>query len=295
MSADSHLSKSLPFIAVTALLLNWSSANAQLEEIVVTAQKRSESLQDVPIAVTAFTGETMQTLGVVNASDLVNLTPGLAVGTQQGSNRNYFLRGVGTSDVHITAATAVGQYFDGVTLTSGFHAKAALFDMERVEVLKGPQNTLFGLNTTGGAVNYISRKPEIDGGTNGYARVFAGNNSRIEAEIASGFDISDTVAARVAIQSITDDGAFTSISNGSNYGDEETLAGRAAILWQPNDIASVLFNIHGFSSSSNSTAIKAIGSRAPDGSGGFCTDFPSGVIDFSQNTNCLGRDGGGTG
>lgn len=295
MSADSHLSKSLPFIAVTALLLNWSSANAQLEEIVVTAQKRSESLQDVPIAVTAFTGETMQTLGVVNASDLVNLTPGLAVGTQQGSNRNYFLRGVGTSDVHITAATAVGQYFDGVTLTSGFHAKAALFDMERVEVLKGPQNTLFGLNTTGGAVNYISRKPEIDGGTNGYARVFAGNNSRIEAEIASGFDISDTVAARVAIQSITDDGAFTSISNGSNYGDEETLAGRAAILWQPNDIASVLFNIHGFSSSSNSTAIKAIGSRAPDGSGGFCTDFPSGVIDFSQNNNCLGRDGGGTG
>ena len=147
-----------PLTILFAAMMSHSNAYAELEEVIVTAQKRSESLQDVPVAVVAFTAEAMDTLGVTNASDLVELTPGLASGTQQGSNRNYFLRGVGTSDVHITAATAVGQYFDGITLTSGFHAKAALFDMERVEVLKGPQNTLFGLNTTGGAVNYISKK-----------------------------------------------------------------------------------------------------------------------------------------
>lgn len=282
-----------PLIALS--VLGHSIANAELEEITVTAQKRSESLQDVPVAVTAFTGETMKTLGVTNASDLVDITPGLAAGTQQGSNRNYFLRGVGTSDVHITAASAVGQYFDGITLTSGFHAKAALFDMERVEVLKGPQNTLFGLNTTGGAVNYISRKPEIDGGTQGNASVLLGSNNRVEAELAVGFDISETLAARVALQSVKDDGAFRSVSNGEKYGDDDTTAGRVTLLWQPTDEASVTFNLHALTSENNSTAIRAVGSRSPDGSGGFCTEFPSGVIDFEANTSCLGRDGGGSG
>jgi len=271
------------------------SAYAVLEEIVVTAQKRAESLQDVPVAVSAFTGDTMKTLGVTNATDLVNITPGFSSGAQAGSNRNYFLRGVGTSDVHLTAASAVGQYFDGVTLTSGFHAKAALFDMERVEILKGPQNTLFGLNTTGGAVNYISNKPEIGAGTNGSANLKLGNNNHIEADLAVGFDLTDTLAARVAIQSIDDDGAFKSISNGERYGDDDARTGRVTLLWQPTDEASVTFNVHGLTSVNNSTAIKAVGSRSPDGSGGLCADVPRGVIDFEDYTNCLSRDGGGTG
>lgn len=295
MNGNRYQAKFITFVTLSVLLLGNSPLYAQLEEITVTAQKRVESLQDVPVAVTAFTAETMTTLGVTNASDIVDITPGLASGTQQGSNRNYFLRGVGTSDVHITAASAVGQYFDGITLTSGFHAKAALFDMERVEVLKGPQNTLFGLNTTGGAVNYISKKPEIGGGTDGKARLFLGSNDRVEFELASGFDLSETLAARVALQSITDDGAFTSVSNGRSYGDEESLAGRATLLWEPNDMASVTLNVHALSSENNSTAIRAIGSRSPDGSGGFCTDFPTGVIDFEIDTDCLGRDGGGSG
>lgn len=266
-----------------------------LEEIIVTAQKREQSIQDVPVAMRAFTGETMKTLGVTNASDLVNITPGFALGTQAGSNRNYFLRGVGTSDVHLTAASAVGQYFDGITLTSGFHAKAALFDMERVEILKGPQNTLFGLNTTGGAVNYISRQPEIGGGTQGSASVKLGNNNRVEAELAIGFDVTDALAARVALQSIDDDGAFKSISNGERYGDDDIKTGRMTLLWQPTDQASLTFNVHGLKSNNNSTSIRAMGTRSPDGSGGLCADVPTGVIDFSDNTNCLSRDGGGTG
>lgn len=266
-----------------------------LEEIIVTAQKREQSIQDVPVAMRAFTGETMKTLGVTNASDLVNITPGFALGTQAGSNRNYFLRGVGTSDVHLTAASAVGQYFDGITLTSGFHAKAALFDMERVEILKGPQNTLFGLNTTGGAVNYISRQPEIGGGTQGSASVKLGNNNRVEAELAIGFDVTDALAARVALQSIDDDGAFKSISNGERYGDDDIKTGRMTLLWQPTDQASLTFNVHGLKSNNNSTSIRAMGTRSPDGSGGLCADVPTGAIDFSDNTNCLSRDGGGTG
>jgi iron complex outermembrane receptor protein len=287
----------IPTILVSgALLLSaHASVYAELEEVVVTAQKRSESLQDVPIAVSAFTGDTLKTLGVSNASDLVNITPGLSAGSQAGSNKSYFLRGVGTNDVHLTAASAVGQYFDGVTLTSGFHAKAALFDMERVEVLKGPQNTLFGLNTTGGAVNYISKKPEIGAGTQGNVGVKLGNYGHIETDFAFGFDISETLAARVALQTISDDGAYKSISNGQRYGDDDTKTGRATLLWQPTDEASVTFNMHALSSANNSTVVKAVGTRSADGSGGLCSEAPLGAIDFEDDTNCLGRDGGSTG
>ena len=282
------------YALLTCLLVWHSSVHAVLEEVVVTAQKRSESLQDVPVAVSALTGDTLKTLGITNASELVNVTPGFALGAQAGSNRNYFLRGVGTSDVHLTAASAVGQYFDGITLTSGFHAKAALFDMERVEILKGPQNTLFGLNTTGGAVNYISNKPEIGAGTHGNFNVKLGNNSHVESDLAVGFDLSDTLAARIAIQSIDDDGAFTSVNNGENYGDDDTKTGRISLLWQPSYEASVLFNVHALTSENNSTSIKAVGSRSPDGSGGLCADAPRGAIDFEVNTTCLSRNGGGT-
>ena len=282
-------------VLFAVLSMEHSLLHAALEEVIVTAQKRSESLQDVPIAVTAFTGDTMNTLGITNASDLVNYTPGLAAGTQQGSNRNYFLRGVGTSDVHITAASAVGQYFDGITLTSGFHAKAALYDMERVEILKGPQNALFGLNTTGGAVNYISNKPVIGAGTNGRVNLKLGNNDHVEADAAVGFDLTDTLAGRVAFQSIDDDGAFKSTSNGERYGDDDTKTGRLALLWEPTELASVLFNVHAMSSENNSTAIKAVGTRAPDGSGGLCAEAPTGEIDFEKFTNCHGRNGGSTG
>ena len=122
-----------------------------------------------------------------------------------------------------------------------------------------------------------------------------GSNSRVEAELALGFDVTDTLAARVAVQSITDDGAFRSVSNGQRYGDEDSIAGRATFLWQPTDVASVTFNVHALSSENNSTAIRAIGSRSPDGSGGFCAQFPLGVIDFETDNDCLGRDGGGSG
>lgn len=284
-------------LAGTTLLLSImpNISYAAIEEVIVTAQKRSESLQDVPIAVTAITGDTMKALGVTNASELVAITPGLTSQNQAGSNRNYFLRGVGTSDVHLTAASAVGQYFDGITLTSGFHAKAALYDMERVEVLKGPQNTLFGLNTTGGAINYISVKPEIGAGTTGSAAMRLGNYNRVEATAAVGFDVTDNLAARIAIQSIDDDGAFRSVSNGQNYGDDDTKTGRLTLLWEPSDLATVTFNVHALTSNNNSTAIRAVGSRSPDGSGGLCADAPRGVIDFGSDTNCLSRDGGGTG
>ena len=285
-------------LALTAIVMPIAAAHAQLEEIVVTAQKRQESLQDVPVAVSAFTAETMNTLGITEASDLVLVTPGLQANTQAGSNRNYFLRGVGTADFHLTAAPAIGQYYDGITLTSGFQARAALFDMERVEVLKGPQNTLFGLNTTGGAVNYITRKPEIGAGTNGFARIKVGDDSFVNAEAAVGFDVSENVAARLAVIHNAYDG-FESVTDGRDYANDDMQSFRAALAWAPSDSSSLLFNFHYMQNDNNGSARRALGTRdpssAPAGLTPRCPEFVNEVLDYESNTDCVGRGGAGTG
>lgn len=263
--------------------------------IVVTAQKREENLRDVPVAVTAFSGATLDKLQITDASELVSITPGLSSGQQSGSNRNYFLRGVGTADFHLTAAPAVGQYFDGVTLTSGFHARAALFDMERVEILKGPQNTLFGLNTTGGAVNYISRKPEIGAGLTGNAKIKLGSDNLVGIDAALGFDLGTNIATRFAVHVNKHDGPFKSVTDGQDYGDDDLFGYRGTLLWEPSDRATVTLNFHGSTNENRGTAYNAVGTRAPDGSGNVCPEFTDSIINFSGATNCLSRTGGPNG
>ena len=271
-----------------AVGLHCTATYAQIEEVIVTAQKRSESLQDVPIAVSAFTGDNLEDLGIKNATDLVVFTPGLSARSQSGSNTSYFLRGVGTNDIHLTAAPAVGQYFDEVTLTSGFHAKTALYDTNRVEVLKGPQNTLFGLNTTGGAVSYFSNRPEVGGGTQGSIDARVGNHSLINVEAALGFDLGDSAAVRLAGVWSESDGAFDSQFDGRDFGDDDTQGLRVQLAWDLADTTEVLFNVHYGQSENNGSTHKVLGTRAPDGSGAVCADFaPQAIPDFDDNTDCI--------
>lgn len=279
-------------MALAAIFLPGLAAHAQIEEIVVTAQKRVESLGDVPIAVTAFTGDSLKEMGVTDASQLINLTPGLNSGQPAGSNRNYYLRGIGTGDFHLTAASAVGQYYDGVTLTSGFLARSALFDMERVEVLKGPQNTLFGLNTTGGAINYISKKPEVGAGMNGNASLRLGSDSLVNIDAAIGFDLGENAAGRIAVHTNKFDGPFESVSTpGLDLGDDDMTGYRAAFVWEPSDRSRLLVNFHGLINKNNNSANQGLGTRNPDGLGTLCADFNTGIQNFEDNTNCLGRNG----
>ena len=271
-----------------AVGLHCTATYAQIEEVIVTAQKKSESLQDVPIAVSAFTGDNLEDLGIKNATDLVVFTPGLSARSQSGSNTSYFLRGVGTNDIHLTAAPAVGQYFDEVTLTSGFHAKTALYDMNRVEVLKGPQNTLFGLNTTGGAVSYFSNRPEVGDGTQGSIDARVGNHSLINVEAALGFDLGDSAAVRLAGVWSESDGAFDSQFDGRDFGDDDTQGLRVQLAWDLADTTEVLFNVHYGQSENNGSTHKVLGTRAPDGSGAVCADFaPQAIPDFDDNTDCI--------
>lgn len=296
--------------AATAAMLLPAWVSAQVEEIVVTAQKREESLQEVPVAVTAYSGEALESWGISDASEVVFYTPSLASAQQNGSNRSYFLRGVGTFDFHLTAASAVGQYYDGITLTSGFQARAALYDIERVEVLKGPQNTLFGLNTTGGAVNYIPKQPEIGAGLQGTAEVRTGSDGMFGVDAAVGVDFGSNLAARFALRTESYDGPFESTVDGRGYGGQDLTTYRASLLWEPADRTSIQFTLHSSADDNQGSAVKAVGTRQTDTANintdpvnpanpnslptnmwGIerCDGFVDTPIDFGTATSCVGR------
>ena len=134
-----------------------------LDTIVVTAQRRQESVQDVPIAISAFTARELETRGVTEALDVAQFVPNL-VGlnnTGLGSANSYYLRGLGNSETIATFDPPVGTYVDDIYLSRQNANNLSFFDVERVEVLRGPQGTLFGRNTTGGAINVILAEPDL--------------------------------------------------------------------------------------------------------------------------------------
>src|SRR5579863_5239315 len=151
-------------LAAAALLIGSAALADQLEEIVVTAQKRSENIQNVPIAITAFTAETIQSKGLNNLHALSNLTPnvnldGGAPFSGDSSVLSASIRGIGQDDFAFNLDPGVGVYLDGVYLARTIGANQSLLDVDRIEILKGPQGTLFGRNTIGGADRKSTRDP----------------------------------------------------------------------------------------------------------------------------------------
>ena len=253
---------------VSAFSILFSSnvfAQSLIEEVVVTAQKREESVQDVPIAISAMNQNQLDALNVKNTDDLLKAFPNLSVKPGGASNTGFSIRGVGTDNFHVTANQAVGQYMDEVTLISPFVSQFGLFDLERVEVLRGPQNTLFGRNTTGGAVNIISKKPEIGGELDGYVYTRVGNEGRLDYEGAINVPMGDTLAARAAFQSRNRGGIYNNLVDGSQIGDEERHSGRIQLAWEPNDKFRVLANGHANFARSDNIPYKAIGLFAANG------------------------------
>lgn len=208
--------------------LGASPAFAQIEEIVVTAQKREQSLQDVPVAVTAFTGDDMKQLGFTQPIDLAGQTPGLSIGNALGSsNPAITVRGVGINDFNTNTNPGVAVYVDEVYQPIPATLSFGLFDMARVEVLKGPQGTLYGRNATGGAVSFVTRRPteELDGflsvdvGNFGYTNIEAAVGGPITERISgrlSGFTTSQTEGHQTVL---TVDGPAWTPGNASETGD----------------------------------------------------------------------------
>jgi iron complex outermembrane receptor protein len=223
----------------------------ELEEIIVTAQKREQNLQEVGISVTAFTDNQIRELGFVNTTDVVAMTPGLnfTVPNAEASVINFFLRGVGLNDFADAQENPVAVYLDDVykPAMGGLHFQ--LFDMERVEVLRGPQGALFGRNTTGGVVHYISKRPTAE--PEGYIDAMYGDNNQVKVEgaVSGG---SETVSGRLSVALNQHDGyvsnRFTpndfASNNAQDYAEMDSTAVRGQVLFTPSEDVDLLLAAH---------------------------------------------------
>jgi iron complex outermembrane receptor protein len=246
-----HLFRSAIAIAAAACASMPVMSYAQeLEEITVTAQRREQNLQDVGVSVTAFSDTQIRELGFVNSTDIVAMTPGLnaTIPNSEASVVNFFLRGVGLNDFADAQENPVAVYVDEVYRPAMGGLFAQLFDMERVEVLRGPQGALFGRNTTGGVVHYVSRRPTSE--PEGYLDVMIGDNSQLKAEgaISGG---SETVMGRLSLAMNQHDGyiknRFTPNAfqpqPGQDYAEMDSVAGRGQLLIAPSDSFEALLSV----------------------------------------------------
>ena len=207
-----------------------AAGSRMLEEVIVTAQRREESLQDAAVAVDAMQAEDLIRGGIESAADLAMLSPSLGISNNGGPLASIFVRGVGTLSVNPLLDTAVAQNYDGVYLgRSNSVPGQTLFDVERVELLKGPQGTLYGRNATGGVLNYIPRKPVL-GDRSGSVRADFGNYEKVGLQGAVNIPMGETVAARLAVNYLDRDGYS---DDGTN--DADMYAIRGQILFAPTD------------------------------------------------------------
>ncbi|MDP3747397.1 MAG: TonB-dependent receptor [Phenylobacterium sp.] len=234
-------------------------AATQLDEIMVTAQKRGENVQNVPIAITALSGEVMAERGVRNALDLTQFVPGLQINNLfQSSNPTIFLRGVGVNDYNAASSGAVGVTVDDVFLNSSVGQLFAVFDVDRVEVLKGPQGTLYGRNTTGGVINYVTRRPTFS--PEFTASVGAGRFNQVFFDAAGGGPlIDDRLAARASVVVKRRDGWGVNLQDGRDINGIETYAGRLQFLFTPTPDIEIQNKIEGGFSKSSALGHQSLG------------------------------------
>ena len=227
--------KSFTYLLFIFALVISNQANAGvLEEIVVTAQKRDQNLKDIGIAVTAFSGDQLRALSISDSVELANQTPGLIFTQAGGSSLSGLpsIRGVSQNDFGSHQETPNALYIDDVYVSNLSAISSMMFDTERVEVLKGPQGTLFGRNATGGLMHIISRKPTAE--SEGYVDLTAGSYDQFRIEAAVSGALSDTVNARLAgIYNVNDGWMENEI--GDDIIDDDTTAMRLHILFSPSD------------------------------------------------------------
>ncbi|MGQ3040151.1 MAG: TonB-dependent receptor [Brevundimonas sp.] len=206
-----------------------------LGEVVVTARRRAEALQDVPVAVTAITAETLENKGSADITELARSTPSLTLNSARGSNSTLisFIRGVGQQDPLWGFDPGVGLYIDDVYVARPQAAVLDIFDVERIEVLRGPQGTLYGRNTIGGAIKYVTRRigdePSIS------LQGAYGSYDQFDAIANVSGPVSDTVGISFGVARYLRDGFGTNLNTGTEHYNKDVTAARASVEWTPTD------------------------------------------------------------
>ena len=264
------IAASLAFFSTTAFSQSADSERTsdvanetgRLEEIVVTAQKKAETANRVGMSITALSEDTLAKRGVVTTADLAKVVPGFSYSNALYGTPVYTLRGMGFNDTSSAAAPAVALYVDEVPLPFPILASIAPIDVERVEVLKGPQGTLFGQNSTGGAINYIAAKPTDmfqAGGTFTYGRF---NDALTEAFVSG--PISSTLKGRLAVSGETGGDWQRSYTRSDGLGEKRRLSVRPLLNWNPTEKLALMFSLSGWRDTSDQPAPQFVGRRPND-------------------------------
>lgn len=234
------LFRKAPLVAAIALATATSVSQAQmLEEVIVTAQKRAESLQDVPISVSAMQGAKLQEAGIANMAAMADHVPNLHI-ANAAVNTNIYMRGVGSGN-NQGFEQSVGMYIDGVYMGRGRQYRNAFMDLERVEVLRGPQGTLFGRNTVAGAINITSASPDVGEAFQGEIAVAVEDNDGLITEGYISGSPTDNFALRFGFKYRETDGYVENLFTGDDEPEIEETSYRITAVWQPTDNLDINF------------------------------------------------------
>jgi len=225
-------------VAIAATLSSGASAESApfvFEEVLVTAEKRSESLQDLSQAITVLDGDDLDTQQISSFVDLSAIAPGVNIAKNEGFKTVITIRGVGNeANQNAIANPSVSYHLDGIYVASPFALQTDFLDLERIEVLRGPQGTLFGQNSTGGAINVITQAPSLDDSF-GKADLTLGDYGLVKARAAYNLPLSDTLAVRASLISNTRDGFTDNLTLGQDLDDANSTSARVRVLYAPSD------------------------------------------------------------
>lgn len=254
--------------AQTAAASSPGAGTQALEEIIVTAEKKSAKLQQAPIAVTAIEGAKLQSSNIMEPADLTGFAPGLTIAKNEGYNRVVAIRGVGfESPQNDSAQPGVSYHVDGVFISNPVALNADFLDVNRIEVLRGPQGTVFGQNSTGGAINVISNQPILNQFSGNASLSYGSYNLERFGGVVN-LPITDTLAIRAAIQQNRHDGfaKATAIKGMPDYAldDENSVTARLLVLWAPTDDLSITLGANYFDADEHDRAQKNIYDPNPD-------------------------------
>lgn len=234
----------------------------EVPEVVVTAQKRTQSVTDVGETIHVIGSQQLASQGVNTAADLVKVVPGFTVATNGDGTPIYTLRGVSFNSLNFATSPTVSVYLDEAPIPFSVMTEGALLDLQRVEVLKGPQGTLYGQNATGGAINYIAAKPTPD-----FESGFRATYERFDTFQGEGYvsgPITDNLLGRLAIGGTSSGPWQQSLTRDAQLGDQRKFAGRLLLDWRPTDRLTVNLNINGWQDGSDTQAPQLVAPKPLD-------------------------------
>ena len=263
MKSSSYL-KSIKFFTLLFGCIGLSAQDSFIEEVFVTAEKRSESLQDISQAVTAISDEDIENKNITSFVDLSAIVPGVTVAKNEGYKTVISIRGVGNeTNQNAIAAPSVAFHMDGIFIASPFSLQTDFIDVERIEVLRGPQGTLFGQNSTGGVINVISKKPSMEGYL-GKSDITFGNYGLTKFRSSNNIVLGSSTAARFSISTSERDGFSENLVTGQDLDDDSNLSFRADFLKEFENNSSLRIFGQFFEVDRNGSAMKGIDDPSPD-------------------------------